>query len=129
VNPRLVEDRGPSDPRLDAYRHRVARAYQWGEPVGFLATRVSVFWRVEGHLWWKRLVAPMERTEWELTFTDPDGANGPFQDRVASSTAQVEEMLLEWANGYVQVNGYFYTLEWLSGEEADAAPLATEYWD
>jgi hypothetical protein len=129
MKPRHVEEPAPPDPRFDPYRRGAARAFEGGEHIGFLATRVSVFWRVEGRPWSRRLVAPIEGPEWELVFTDPNRANGPGQDRVAGSTDQAEEMLAEWRDGYVQVNGHTYTLEWLSREEADATSLAPEYWD
>ena len=92
-------------------------------------TRVSVLWHVEGRSWSRRLVAPIESPEWELVFTEPDRPNGPFRDRVASSPDQAEEMLEEWRNDYVQVNGHTYALEWLNPEEVDAAPVAPGYWD
>jgi len=129
VKPRRMDEPGAPDTALDPYRRAVAKAYENGVEVGYLWTRVRVWWLVVGHRWWQRAICPAERPEWLLEFHSAAEWTGlPSTDRVATDRAETAEMIDQFDRNLVEVDGHTYTLVWLRGAEAEAVPAPGDYW-
>jgi hypothetical protein len=90
------EPPGPPDPHLDRLRHGWAAMFDDGSHVGYLATRVSLYWREVGHLWTRRYVDPGERVSWEIYWTRrPDWVTADYLDGIEADTAEARR----WADG------------------------------
>ena|SRR6266571_4371864 len=98
--PRVHAPEPPPDPRLDPYRRGIARLWAGEQLVGYLATRVQVWWTVIGPFWRRRGVDPAEKVEWLLSYvrSDPrDHADGWDDGIIDDVGAQVDE----WDDGKI----------------------------
>src|SRR6266568_4155529 len=108
---------GPPDRRLDPYRRGIAAAWDDDVLVGYLATRVQIWWTAEGRWWRRRYVNPVERPEFLLSVLG-SGEPSRYVDGVAGDVGSVIE---EWGCGTFRYGGWTLTLRWLAGAEEDAA--------
>ncbi|HSV67397.1 MAG TPA: hypothetical protein VLJ59_16005 [Mycobacteriales bacterium] len=96
-----------------------------GMPVGYLATRVQMWWTRHG--WWPfhRYIDPVERPEWLLTFAAPVGRL-PYDDGVVIDVAAEID---DWDNGRFAYRRQVLTLRWLHGPDADTTRAAYGWQD
>jgi len=78
--PRIAEEEpGPPNAALDPYRRGVVRAFESDIEVGYLWSRVVVWWTVAGPFWRRRHIDPREQMEWFLEFDESPADDGlPF---------------------------------------------------
>lgn len=86
--------------------------------VGYLATRVQVWWTVVGPFWRRRGVEPTEKVEWLVSFvrSDPrDHLDGWEDGMTEGADSQIEE----WDAGqFTLSNEEVVRVEWLDEPEA-----------
>ena len=78
---------------------------------------------VEGPFWRRREVRPVERPEWLLLPASPEEQEvvGGFYDDGIVFPEDLETQLRDWADGRLPRGGEVFRLEWMSGEDAEAA--------
>lgn len=106
--------RHPPDPRLDAYRNRLASLYRSGVLVGYLLV-LTEYGAVQlgGHLWWRRWTSESEFVQPQVQLLD-----GTWWDFVVLDE-DLDRELDDWARGRFDLTGTeTLDLVWSSEQES-----------
>ncbi len=112
----------PADPRLERFRHRVARIWLAQDEVGLLLVLPEVYrTQTGGALWWRRW---SEGRHGALLFLSLPQSGLPFTDTFVAPDDLADE-LDDWDAGCFRFIGETYALQWLG--DHDSRRLASEW--